>query len=144
MEGRFGRHAKPHLRVGLLEPKQPQNALGLGATPSVDSVVVDWPSGNRTVLLEPAVDEHYVLLENAGMGGFLSPGCTYEIACNYHAQATSDDGSCDMTCACGTGTVWDQGAGQCVPSCTADQTGDGNISTADLIVFLTFFGDACE
>jgi len=118
--------------------------FGLGATPSVDSVVVDWPSGNRTVLLEPAVDEHYVLLENAGMGGFLSPGCTYEIACNYHAQATSDDGSCDMTCACGTGTVWDQGAGQCVPSCTADQNGDGNISTADLIVFLTFFGDACE
>jgi hypothetical protein len=55
-------------------------------------------------------------------------GCTYEGADNYDATAVSDDGSCTFSLA---------------NPCPADLNGDGSVSTADLLEFLTAFGQIC-
>ncbi|MDG1674253.1 MAG: CRTAC1 family protein, partial [Flavobacteriales bacterium] len=118
--------------------------FGFGDSPLVDSLTVDWPSGNHTLFANPAVDVVHHLMENDGNGGVLTFGCTYPVACNFLPSAEVDNGSCDFACACGEGTVWDNIAMKCVAQCTADQDGDGQIGTGDLILFLTFFGDTCE
>lgn len=118
--------------------------FGLGDSPNVDSVTVDWPSGNHTALIAPQTDAMVQMLENNGEGGAITAGCTYALACNYSPEASEDDGLCDFSCACGNGTVWDESLGLCVASCTADHDGNGVVGTGDLIEFLTFFGAACE
>ena len=55
-------------------------------------------------------------------------GCTYDTAENYDDMATQDDGSCSF---------------ETENSCPADLTGDGTVSTADLLEFLTAFGQIC-
>ena len=52
-------------------------------------------------------------------------GCTYDFACNYNPEAAFDDGSCEIT------------------SCQVqgDLDGDGAVTTTDLLVFLTVFGN---
>ena len=55
-------------------------------------------------------------------------GCTYESASNYNEGAVIDDGSCDFDIA---------------NPCPADLNGDGSVSTADLLEFLTAFGQIC-
>ena len=55
-------------------------------------------------------------------------GCTYESATNYNEGAVIDDGSCDF---------------QIANPCPADLNGDGSVSTADLLEFLTAFGQIC-
>ena len=55
-------------------------------------------------------------------------GCTYESATNYTDGAVIDDGSCDF---------------QIANPCPADLNGDGSVSTADLLEFLTAFGQIC-
>jgi len=58
------------------------------------------------------------------------PGCTYSMSANYNPAATVDDGSCD---------------GMCFNvSCLGDLNEDGARSTADLVLFLSVFGEACE
>lgn len=37
--------------------------FGLGATTVIDSVVIDWPSGSRSVIFEPHVDQFYFVTE---------------------------------------------------------------------------------
>ena len=56
-------------------------------------------------------------------------GCTYEGAPQYDETATTDDGSCTFEFA---------------NPCPADLNGDGSVSTADLLEFLTAFGQICE
>ena len=51
-------------------------------------------------------------------------GCTDETACNYDATATLDDGSCEYA-SCG---------------CPGDLDGDGQVSVADVLLFLSDFG----
>lgn len=52
------------------------------------------------------------------------PGCTDSAACNYDSLATADDGSCEYeSCAC-----------------PADLNGDGQITVADVLIFLGDFG----
>ena len=55
-------------------------------------------------------------------------GCTYEGAPQYDPTATADDGSCTFTFA---------------NPCPADLNEDGSVSTADLLEFLTAFGQVC-
>jgi hypothetical protein len=55
-------------------------------------------------------------------------GCTYVDATNYDETAGVDDGSCTFDIA---------------NPCPADLNGDGSVSTADLLQFLTAFGQIC-
>ena len=55
-------------------------------------------------------------------------GCTYATATNYDEGAVIDDGSCNFEIA---------------NPCPADLNGDGSVSTADLLEFLTAFGQEC-
>ena len=55
-------------------------------------------------------------------------GCTYPDADNYDQTAVTDDGSCSFNIA---------------NPCPADLNGDGSVSTADLLEFLTAFGQIC-
>lgn len=118
--------------------------FGLGQATAVDSVVVDWTSGASTTAVGLAANQHHVLQEwMADQGGSEGHGCTYAVACNFDPSATVDDGTCDWSCACGEGTVWNDLTGMCEGVCTADHNGDGVVGSADLIVFLTVFGLAC-
>ena len=47
---------------------------------------------------------------------------------------------------CGEGTVWVPALNQCIPqtSCLGDFDFDGVRGTADLLIFLSYFGFACE
>ena len=51
-------------------------------------------------------------------------GCTYDTATNYDETASNDDGSCTFD----------------IANHPADLNGDGSVSTADLLEFLTAFG----
>lgn len=57
-------------------------------------------------------------------------GCTYGDATNYEANATLDDGSCEFDCEGGGG-------------CAYDTDGNGLIGSADLLVFLSLYGQPC-
>ncbi len=57
-------------------------------------------------------------------------GCTYGDATNYDAEANLDDGSCEFDCS---------GGG----NCAYDTDGNGLIGSADLLVFLSIYGQAC-
>ena len=117
--------------------------FGLGATPTIDSVVVNWPSGVHASYLCMETDAINTLQEDNSCSIEVSEGCTYQVACNYDVAASVDDGSCDWSCVCSNGTIWDEATGTCVSGCTADQNGDGVIGTADLLIFLILFGASC-
>jgi hypothetical protein len=57
-------------------------------------------------------------------------GCTYGDALNFNDAATLDDGSCEFDCS---------GGG----SCAYDTDGNGLIGSADLLVFLSIYGQPC-
>ena len=118
--------------------------FGFGDSPLVDSLTVDWPSGNHTNLSNPVVDAIHHILENGGAGGTVITGCTYSMACNFSPSATEDDSTCDFSCACGEGTVWNAELQKCTLSCPGDQDGDNHVGTGDLILFLTYFGFDCD
>jgi hypothetical protein len=66
-------------------------------------------------------------------------GCTYAEACNYASDANTDDGSCIFA---NPGEDCD-GNSLNDASCPADIDGDGVVATADLLLFLSAFGDDC-
>ena len=93
--------------------------------------------------------------DGSGDSGAEVPGCTYVFACNYAAEATIDDGSCEIeSCA---GCTWpsaenynpdalfDDGSctGNVALTCPADINQDGMVNTGDLLLFLSSFGDPC-
>ena len=116
--------------------------FGLGNQTTVDSLVVSWHGGSSTTVPLEEVDRRIVLNEDGLVESVIS-GCTYDVACNYNAEATEDNGSCDLSCTCGPGTTWDPIAGHCVVTCAADHNNDGGIGAGDLLLFLTWFGDDC-
>ncbi|MDA0881684.1 MAG: hypothetical protein O2984_00085 [Bacteroidetes bacterium] len=54
-------------------------------------------------------------------------GCTYQGASNYNASATIDNGTCEF-----------------LSTCPGDFNDDGAINAGDLLVFLSYFGSACQ
>lgn len=73
-------------------------------------------------------------------------GCTDPLAYNYDPSAVEDDGCCfylDTNLICGPGTVWNATLGYCEVVCQADLDFNGNIGTADLLMFLAVFGTSC-
>ena len=72
-----------------------------------------------------------------------------ELACNYDASATSDDGSCLIVgCMDPEGLNFDAGAnfpGGCdyPDACPGDINGDLFIDVSDLLTFFQFYGTAC-
>ena len=116
--------------------------FGLGNQTAVDSLVVSWHGGSNTTVSLEEVDRRIVLNEDGLVESVVS-GCTYAVACNYNAEASEDNGSCDLSCTCGPGTTWDPIAGHCMVTCAADHNNDGGIGAGDLLLFLTWFGDDC-
>ena len=57
-------------------------------------------------------------------------GCTYTTAENYDSNASIDDGTC-------TFSIADN-------DCPSDINGDGTVSTGDLLLFLSAFGELCD
>jgi hypothetical protein len=87
---------------------------------------------------------------------FKLPGCMDSCACNYNANASVDDDSCDYSCITYGCTYVDadnyyldatQDDGSCTftidTACPGDLNGDGWIITSDLLLFLALFGTAC-
>ena len=117
------------------------------------SVTVD--EGYDAVLVSNDASGSLTLFELSGSNILDIPGCTDPCACNYNANATLDDGSCDVTscagCTYDTASNYDDMAtkddGSCAfeaeNPCPADLNGDGTVSTADLLEFLTAFGQIC-
>ncbi|MEC8662811.1 MAG: hypothetical protein VXY03_02945 [Bacteroidota bacterium] len=97
------------------------------------------------------------MLSAKGLYGVVQsvPGCTYAFACNYNAEATEDDGSCEVeSCAGCTYTLapnYDDSAvyddGSCtfefLSNCPGDLNGDGVVSSIDLLEFLSLYGEGC-
>jgi hypothetical protein len=87
---------------------------------------------------------------------FKLPGCMDSCACNYNANASLDDESCDYSCVT-LGCIYDsadnydalanQDDGTCEftidTACPGDLDGDGWIITGDLLLFLALFGTPC-
>lgn len=83
------------------------------------------------------------------------PGCTYPTACNYDSFAMCDDASCEFEscygCTDSTALNYDSTAtmddGSCYyetgSACPGDLNGDCMVDTADLLEFLTSFGNIC-
>jgi len=89
-------------------------------------------------------------------GDFDNPGCTNSEACNFDDTATSDDGSCQFeNCPCpadfdddGQVTSSDlllflSDIGCSSPPCFGDLTNDNQTNVQDLLIFLVFFGTPC-
>ncbi len=78
-------------------------------------------------------------------------GCTYEFACNYSPGALFDDGSCGQQ-GCtdlnavnfNPSAVCDDGSCVLQNECPADFDNNNTVNAADLLQFLTFFGNTCE
>ena len=127
--------------------------FGLGATEVVDSLYAVWPSGLEEWLYDIPTNLQIDWVEGATL--VESAGCTYAGACNYDAFATSDDGTCDLSClvpecpdlssACGPGTQWDSVLQMCLPEevCWHDSDQDGNVTTQDLLGLLSVYGSVC-
>jgi hypothetical protein len=96
-------------------------------------------------------------------GCCISPmlGCTYSDACNFNEMASIADGTCYYTCigcmdddafnfdseaTIGSGLCFfcNQDEGLEPGSCFGDLNSDGIRGTADLLMFLSYFGVQCE
>ena len=80
-----------------------------------------------------------------------TPGCMDSTACNYNPDATVDDASCEFTSCAGctddtacnyvpTATLDDGSCEYASCGCPGDLDGDGQVSVADVLLFLSDFG----
>ena len=96
-------------------------------------------------------------------GSCISPvlGCTYPDACNFNEMANIDDGACYYTCigcmdenALNFNSEATISSGLCFfcneeeglepATCVGDLNSDGIRGTADLLMFLSYFGLQCD
>jgi hypothetical protein len=77
-------------------------------------------------------------------------GCTDSLAFNYDSSANTDNGGCIAVQPGCTDSAEDNynpyanfDDGSCFSSCPGDFTGEGARNTADVLIFLTFFGVDC-
>lgn len=91
----------------------------------------DHPLGfsgsDATTILGGGAPENGLIFEVNGAACF--EGCTYVEALNYNGAAVVDDGSCLFEVGCN--------------ECTGDFDGNLAVNTADLLAFLSVFGNAC-
>lgn len=114
--------------------------FGLGNADACDSVSVVWPTGQVQSFVDLPVNSRIQIEQPAIIN---DTGCTYAVACNYSPNSVIDDGSCDFSCLCQTGSVWSPNLMQCLPLCDHDLNGDGDVGVDDLLVFLGEFGESC-
>jgi hypothetical protein len=57
-------------------------------------------------------------------------GCVYSIALNYNPDATIDTGTCEF--------------GEIASDCPSDLSGNGNVGSEDLLLFLADFDLSCD
>ena len=132
---------------GYLAQNSRWEHFGMANHTTVDSIKVHWPLGSVETWYDVTVQTELELTE----GTSCAPncvGCTYEGACNYDPDASTDDGSCDLSCliadlVCGTGLIWNPETSQCENPCPADLTGDNQVDVADLLVMLGAFASFC-
>lgn len=113
------------------------------------------PGGSNWATCWTYVEHLGLFGEDAGGTGGSVWGCTYDFACNYNADATVDDGSCEITSCAGCtwpdalnydpAALYDNATCQwpTEPDCLADLDGDGAAATSDLLIFLSAFGEDC-
>ena len=94
---------------------------GLATSTSVDSLVVDWPSGETTTYESLAIDTRHVITEPTN--------CLADF--NYDFARTSGDLLVLLSAYGGFGEE-------------TDLDGDGVCATSDLLVFLTLYGTSCN
>ena len=73
-------------------------------------------------------------------------GCTDDQACNFSPEAVCDDGSCDYSCCpgpgcCSVGHYWDWEIGKCFDINPGDINLDGCVQLNDLLDLLSAYGD---
>ncbi|MFT4679641.1 MAG: hypothetical protein ACI9RU_001156 [Litorivivens sp.] len=137
-------------RVGCGEGFSSQNSFiqyfGMGSNTQADSVIVTWPNGLVTTLLDVPANQQIYVLENA-------PGCMDMEACNYDSTADSEDSSLCTYPGCTdlNAATYEPEAGcddgSCLypaNSCPADLNYDGIVDVNDLLLFLGLFGDVCN
>tara|TARA_Y100001954_G_C15809581_1_gene604421 strand:+ start:565 stop:2358 length:1794 start_codon:yes stop_codon:yes gene_type:complete len=119
--------------------------FGLKDINHVESITVNWSGGEEEVFLGPFDSNQHLQLIEGGEEQLDELGCKYPGACNYSEAAIIDDGSCDLSCLCGEGTVWDELNGNCVIniSCASDIDSSGQIDINDLLLILVNFGMEC-
>ena len=132
-----------------------KDVLFLSSTITGNTSVIGGNEGYESILVSN--DETGSLTLFSLDSNFKLPGCMDSCACNYNANATLDDGSCDYSCVILGCTYLDadnydslatEDDGSCtftiVPStCPADLDDDGSVSTSDLLLFLSAFGTTC-
>ncbi len=130
--------------------------FGLGDSDHVENVIVTWSTGIEEEFGSFDVNQSIVLTETTGNsindGGNEDPceefvyGCTYTKACNYSSDATFDDGTCEFSCLCGEGTVWDVQLAKCIGeiTCPTDVNQSGSTEVGDLLLILASYGTECS
>ena len=128
--------------------------FGLGESDIVEKIIVTWSTGVEEEFGQYDANQSIVLTENSGNlsnGESDEPcdeyiyGCTYAKACNYDSEATFDDGTCEFSCLCGDGTVWDIQQAKCIGdnSCPTDINQNGSTEVGDLLLILASYGASC-
>lgn len=87
-----------HGGLFLAQNQQPVH-FGLGDHQMIDRLVVVWPSGIRQMFQNLPVNKHLRVVEGKvweerDLGARKRMGCTDMLACNFNANATGNDGSC--------------------------------------------------
>lgn len=123
--------------------------FGLKNISIVESITITWSGGVEETFNGPfEVNSHIELTE--GGSDEVNPddeifGCTYSGACNFQEEATNDDGSCDLICLCGAGTIWDEESSSCIDynPCPSDIDQNGQTDVDDLLMILIDYGLEC-
>ena len=123
--------------------------FGLGITTEIEMISVTWMGGVTETFGPYDADQEIILVEgssNTIEEPLFILGCTDMKACNYNEDATDDDGSCDMSCLCGEGTVWDILTGNCIGfiQCPSNVNQNGVTEVGDLLIILTEYGSSCD
>lgn len=132
---------------GYLAQNSRWEHFGLANHTTIDSIRVNWPIGGTETWFDVPVTPALELTEGLSCEPNCT-GCTYPGTCNFDANASIDDGSCDFTCliqdmVCGEGLIWNPATQLCEAACPADFNGDNVVDVADLLIMLGAFATYC-
>jgi hypothetical protein len=117
--------------------------FGLSNSQSIEFIEVTWTGGATEVYGPFSVNQELTLVEGESNS---IEGCTYLSSCNYDPESNIDDGSCDFSCLCGEGAVWDISSEKCVGyiECPTDINQSGSTEVGDLLMILAEYGAICS